>query len=98
VTVAVFIGDEVTAEGYRLAGLEARVPPRDDVIREFRKALAESEFVILTTATAAMLPSPLVDDAVHRGAPLVLVVPDVVRRFDPPDYSIAVAKALGIAS
>ena len=35
---AVFIGDEVTAAGYRLAGLEVRTPP----VAEARAALTEA--------------------------------------------------------
>lgn len=97
-TAPVFIGDEVTAAGYRLAGAEVRVATRDDVGRVFRRALGESDFVVLTTAAAGMLPTSLVDDAVHRANPLVLVVPDAVERHAPPDYGVTVAEALGIAS
>ncbi len=97
-TAPVFIGDEVSGAGYRLAGADVRVPAKDDVTRVFRRALSESDFVILTTATAALLPAALVDDAVHRAEPLVLIVPDVVQRLEPPDYSSAVARALGIAT
>lgn len=92
-----FIGDEVSAAGYRLAGADVRTPSGDEFVREFRRALSETDFVILTAAFAAMLPAGLVDEAVHRAEPLVLIVPDVVERLEPPDYSAVAAKALGIA-
>ena len=94
----IFIGDEVSGAGYRLAGADVRVPAQDDVTGVFRQALRETDFVILTTASAAMLPPPLIDEAVHRAAPLILIVPDAVGQLVPPDYSITVARALGIAA
>ncbi len=97
-TAPVFIGDEVSGAGYRLAGAEVHVPTKNDVTRVFRRALFESDFVILTAQCAAMLPSPLVEDAVHRADPLVLIVPDAVERREPPDYRTAVDQVLGIAS
>lgn len=93
----VFIGDEVSAAGYRLAGADIRTPAKDELVREFRRALGETDFLILTAAHAALLPPTLIAEAVRRAEPLVLIVPDVVERLDPPDYGVAAARALGIA-
>ena len=94
---AVFLGDEVTGAGYRLAGADVRVPTGDDIDREFRRALQDSDFVILTTGCAAMLPRAAVDEALRRADPLVLIVPDAVERLEPPDFDKVVARTLGIS-
>jgi vacuolar-type H+-ATPase subunit F/Vma7 len=98
VNAAVFLGDAVTGAGYRLAGADVRVPTVDDIDREFRRALQDSDFVILTTGCAAMLPPAAINEAVRHADPLVLVVPDAVQRLEPPDFEKVVARTLGISS
>ncbi|MFW6023656.1 MAG: V-type ATP synthase subunit F, partial [Myxococcota bacterium] len=44
----VFIGDEVTAAGYRLAGLDVRVPPPEDAGEALRAARATAPIVLVT--------------------------------------------------
>ena len=95
---AVFLGDEVTGTGYRLAGADVRVPASDRIDREFRQALEDGELVILTTECALMLPPETISEAVRRADPLVLIVPDAVQRLEPPDYNGVVTRALGIAT
>ena len=93
----VFLGDEVTGAGYRLAGAVVRIPAADDVARLFRRALCDGDLVVLTSSCAAMLPATVIDAAIRHADPLVLIVPDVVDRLEPPDYNTVVARVLGIS-
>lgn len=97
-TAVVFIGDEVTAAGYRLAGARTIVP-RAGVVREaFEAALDDAELLLVTAACAAEIPAGQLDHAVRAGAPLVLLVPDAGDQVAPFDLSIEVDRALGIES
>lgn len=93
-----FIGDEITAQGFRLAGAATRVPAEDDVATSFADALRESELVLITAETAGRLDSGDLDRAVRKASPLVLVVPDAAMRVMPPDPAATVERVLGIAT
>ncbi|MBT8087637.1 MAG: V-type ATP synthase subunit F [Gammaproteobacteria bacterium] len=92
-----FIGDEVTAQGFRLAGAETRVPKDDDVATAFADALRDSGLVLITADVAGHLDPDDLDLAVRGAAPLVLVVPDAAMRTLPPDPAEIVEQVLGIA-
>jgi len=93
----IFIGDEVSAAGYRLGGADARVPPdgEDDVV--FSQALLEGALVLITAQSAARLPEGKLHSALSRSAPPVCVVPDVRGRMAPPDLGGALKAQLGLA-
>lgn len=94
----VFIGDEVTAAAYRLAGLEARVAPPEAVAAQWAQALRERPPLVLITAEcAAALPAAELDAALARFDPPVAVVPDAGARVAPPDFMARVRASLGIA-
>lgn len=92
-----FIGDEVTAAGFRLAGAEIRVPGEGDASPAFAEALGEAELVLITMACAAELDPADLGRSVRRATPLVLVVPDAVSDVVPQDLGAAVDRVLGIA-
>lgn len=92
----VFIGDEVTAAGYRLAGARTLTPRHSTLARTFATTLDDAQLIFITAAFAAELPDGLLDDAVRAADPLVLVVPDAANRVAPPDLDAQVARTLGI--
>ena len=92
-----FIGDEVTAQGFRLAGAATRVPAQDDVAAAFAAARRESGLVLITAEAAGRLDPDEFDLAVRSASPLVLVVPDAAMRTMPPDPAATVEQVLGIA-
>jgi vacuolar-type H+-ATPase subunit F/Vma7 len=95
----VFIGDEVTAAGYRLAGLDARVAGAAEATPAFLQALREAPPLLLVTAEcAATLPPEALDAALARLDPPVVVVPDAGNRVPPPDLLARVRAALGIVA
>lgn len=92
----IFIGDEVTAAGYRLAGAHTIVPETGGVAASFGDALRNAEFVIITAECAAELPAATLDEAVRTADPLVAIVSDVAGRVMPIDVAIDVDRVLGI--
>ena len=92
-----FIGDEVTAQGFRLAGANIRMPQKDGVAASFADALRKADLVLITAAAAGELDADTLERAVRAAAPLVLVIPDAAFRVTPPDPADAVERVLGIA-
>lgn len=95
-TAPVFVGDEVTAAGYRLAGARVLIPDEGTVGTVFAAALEEAELVLITAACAAQLSDIQLDQIMRAADPLVLVVPDAANRIASPDLSADVDRVLGI--
>ena len=91
-----FIGDEVSAAGYRLAGIETRVPERTAIGREFENALRAANLVVITAEFAAAISEETLHTAIRRAAPLVLIVPDAGVSAQPNDLDSQVDRVLGI--
>ena len=91
-----FIGDEVTAAGFRLAGARTLTPGPGAVLQAFAEALDDAEFVIITAAVAAEVPHERLDHAMRQADPLVLVVPDAANAVLPADLSDEIDRVLGI--
>jgi vacuolar-type H+-ATPase subunit F/Vma7 len=96
VTTPVFIGDEVSASGWRLIGVRAIAVDGDAVAQAFEAALDDAELLLVTAACAEELDGARLDAAVRRARPLVLVVPDAANRLAPPDLDRRVDRVLGI--
>jgi len=92
----VFIGDEVSAAAYRLAGIDTRVPQSSAVGHEFELALHAANLVVITAEFADQLSGEMLHKAVRRAAPLVLIVPDAAGRVQPADLDRQVDRVLGI--
>ena len=92
----VFIGDEVSASGWRLVGVRTIVADRDAAAAAFEAVPGDTELLLITAVCAAGLESGRLDAAVRRGKPMVLVVPDAAKRLGPPDLDGQVDRVLGI--
>ena len=92
----IFIGDEVSAAAYRLAGARVRVPQIDEVDAALKWACAESDFVLITAEYAQRLPPGEMSRVQAQLHPLVLVVPDIRDRVLPPDLAAELRGQLGI--
>ena len=91
----VFIGDEITALGYRLAGARVVVAP-DDVVACFEQAMREASLLVITGEYAAKLPERVLEPALRKISPPVVIVPDVERRVAAPDLARRVRRELGV--
>jgi vacuolar-type H+-ATPase subunit F/Vma7 len=95
-TTALFLGDELSAAGFRLGGIEARTPPAGAEVAYFEQARREALFVLITAEFALRLPSALLQQALNAGRPLVAVLPDVRGRSAPPDLAAVLRRQLGM--
>lgn len=99
-TVPVFIGDEWTAAGWRLAGATVMVPElRPAPVREaFEQACGDSPAVVLVSARYAHLLDPdCLTAACRRLDPPVLVVGDAAGSERPDDIAGEIRERMGVA-
>ena len=94
--VPVFIGDEVSAAGYRLAGLRVQVPAADEAIAVVEAACSEAPLVLLGSDFASRIPQQLLDELLSRVEPAVIVVPDIRGQAPLPDMAQRLRKQLGV--
>lgn len=95
-TEVAFIGDEVSAAGYRLAGVRSYVPAQGEEAAVLAAARAEAALVLITAQRAAQVPAAELAAALAALRPLVLVVPDVRGLARPADLGKLVRKQLGM--
>jgi len=92
-----FIGDEVTAAGFRLAGVEVHVPEPEDTEESFRRVRDDCSLLLLTAEAARRIAPALLTQTVEQGAPLLLVVPDAAGRLQPLDLEAELRRQLGMS-
>lgn len=96
----VFIGDDLTAAGFRLAGARVyRTPPREAAALLDRLADPDdpsAELILMTPEVAEALPAGRLSALQQAGWPLVLVIPDVRGRRAPPDLVSSLRRHLGL--
>lgn len=92
-----FIGDRVTAAGFHLGGVVVRSPAPGAETEVFRAALESSDLILLGADTAAALPPDLLHRSLTAVQPLVLVIPDVRGRAEPPALADELRRQLGMA-
>jgi vacuolar-type H+-ATPase subunit F/Vma7 len=80
-TAPVYLGDEVSAAGYRLAGALVRTPRAGEETAALAWALSQAPLVLLSTAVAAGIGEAALRRALSALAPLVLIVPDLAARL-----------------
>jgi vacuolar-type H+-ATPase subunit F/Vma7 len=91
-----FIGDEVTAAGFRLAGAEVHTPAPAELPALFERLLEGPELLLLTAGFATALGPERLQRAGARDRPLLLVVPDARGRERPPDLAAMLRSRLGM--
>ena len=92
-----FIGDEVSAVGFRLAGVAAHSPTPAQAPALFQRLRGEAALVLVTQEALGWVGEAAVRAATLAGRPLVLVVADVRGRNSPPDIAEAIRRQLGMA-
>lgn len=94
----VFLGDEVSAAGFRLAGVSVRVPLEGEEQQALAEAATSAELVLVSAAFARRLPSALLDRYQSGSRPLLAIIPDVTGAVSPPDLAAEIRRHLGIAA
>lgn len=89
-TPILYLGDEASAAGFRLAGVEARaVEPGSEAV-EFARACSEAAVLLLGDRCAARLPASTLKAALAAPQPLLLVL-------DHSDIAEPIRRLLGVA-
>ena len=95
-TVPVYIGDEVTAAGFRLAGLRVRSPHPDECDEVLRWACEEAPLILISAGMAQCLPQERLNKCLAMQKPPIVVVPDVLDRVAMPDLANTLRRQLGV--
>ena len=94
--LAVYLGDEVSAAGYRLAGIAARVPDAGDEASAFERARRDASLVLISAAVAGQIPAARLRAAQRALAPLAVLVPDLQGDTPLPDIASRLRAELGL--
>ena len=95
-SVAEFIGDEISAAGYRLCGIDVHIADRFNALSLIKQACESAPLVLIGSTTADYLPAAELNTLMASIRPAVLVVPDVTGRQVVPDISTLIHKQLGM--
>jgi vacuolar-type H+-ATPase subunit F/Vma7 len=96
VSAAVYLGDEVSAAGWRLAGASVRTPALGDEAAALAWARAQAPLVLVSSAVAAAIGEATLRAALSALAPLVLIVPDLHGAVPLPDLAARLRTQLGL--
>jgi vacuolar-type H+-ATPase subunit F/Vma7 len=92
----VYLGDELSAAGFRLAGVSARVPPQGEEGPWLQAAMGEAQLVLLGSRCAAALSPGALEAALASRVPLVMVIPAFDGAPAPSDPAVKVRRLLGV--
>ena len=95
-TTPIYIGDEVSAAGFRLAGLRIRIPEESDYQQALDWAMDQGPLVLISAAVANEIPVQILDNYLSSISPAVVVVPDVHGNAPMPDLSTRLRRQLGV--
>ena len=93
---AVYLGDAVSAAGYRLAGALVRTPPAGEEAAALAWARAHAPLVLLSSSVASHIGEAVLRAALSALAPLVLIVPDLHGEVPLPDLAARLRSQLGL--
>jgi vacuolar-type H+-ATPase subunit F/Vma7 len=93
---AIFIGDELTASGFRLTGVETIAPKPDAVAAAFEQARLRSSLIIITADLARHIPAPQLEAAMLAEQPVVSIIPDILFSVPASDLTGRLRSVLGI--
>jgi vacuolar-type H+-ATPase subunit F/Vma7 len=96
VAVAIYLGDEVSAAGYRLAGVLVRTPGAGEEASALARARSQAPLVLLSADVAAGIGEAALRGALSALAPLVLIVPDLHGQVPLPDLAARLRGQLGL--
>jgi vacuolar-type H+-ATPase subunit F/Vma7 len=91
-----FLGEELSALGFRLAGVECFSPAPAEAPGLLRGLLQRFELILISAELAACLPPGELARVQAAGRPLVLAIADVRRLREPPDRAALVRRQLGM--
>jgi vacuolar-type H+-ATPase subunit F/Vma7 len=95
-TAVVYLGDEIGAAGFRLAGAQVCVPAAGGETEALGRACTVAPLVLVSAAVANRIDPAALRRAGTALAPLVLVVPDTQGEAPLPDIATRLRAQLGL--
>jgi len=95
-SVPVFIGDEVSAAGFRLAGLRVHTPQPEAVLQTLEQATRDAPLVLLSARLAQSIPAETLDRLLAGITPQITIVPDVLGHAALPDLASRIRRQIGV--
>jgi vacuolar-type H+-ATPase subunit F/Vma7 len=92
----VFIGDEVTAAGFRLAGVRIRTPLQGELAAVLDWASRSSSLIYITAEYAATLDPEQQNQLFSQIQPPVVVIPDIRSNTPVQDLATRLRAQLGV--
>ncbi|WP_455200574.1 V-type ATP synthase subunit F [Kaarinaea lacus] len=92
----VFIGDEVTAAGFRLAGVRIRIPEQEELSRVVEWANNNTSLIFITAEYAARLSQDQQNRLLSQQNPPVVVIPDIRSNTPVQDLATQLRAQLGV--
>ncbi|MEJ2180895.1 MAG: V-type ATP synthase subunit F [Gammaproteobacteria bacterium] len=92
----VFIGDEVTAAGFRLAGVRIRTPQEEELSRILTWANDNTSLIFITAEYAAKLSQEQQTGLLSQQDPPVVVIPDIRSNTPVQDLATQLRAQLGV--
>lgn len=92
----IYIGDELTAAGFRLAGAQVLLPTVGEEAASLTQAQQDAELILIGADTAARIPRQALDAALAALAPLTLVMPDLRARQPVADRAQHLRRQMGM--
>ncbi|HTP71133.1 MAG TPA: hypothetical protein VML58_02855 [Burkholderiaceae bacterium] len=92
----IYLGDEVSAAGYRLAGALVRTPRLGEESAALLWACSLAPLVLVSAAVAAGIDEGVMRERLSALAPLVLIVPDAQGVTPLPDLAARLRGQLGL--
>ena len=94
--VAEFIGDAVSAAGYRLCGVQTYVAQRENALALIEESRERAALVLIGSSIVPWIHSRELDELLANIQPPVLVVPDVRGLEAVPDIESLINRQLGL--
>jgi len=95
-SVAEFIGDEVSAAGYRLCGIDVHIANSNNALSLIRECCERASLVLVGSSISQYIHRTELDRLLANIQPPVLIVPDVCGLQNVPDITSRINKQLGL--
>jgi vacuolar-type H+-ATPase subunit F/Vma7 len=92
----VYLGDEISAAGFRLAGVETFVPAAGTETAVFTDACARAPLVLVCASVASRVGEALLRARVIACSPPIAVIPDLVGDVPVDDIAARLRRQLGV--
>lgn len=93
---AIFIGDEVAALGFRLAGIETMTPAIEAIVPALEGAKRKAALIIIAASIARHVPRSDLETALRLAQPIVVIIADLLSPASSPDLGRRLRVILGI--